>query len=378
MALPPTQPEVLDQGLRMLKDLFSEIAGIENTEVRKESRGGKGPDAVLDLSGRSFRGALLIGARSSGEPRHAREAVNSLLVLLKHWSHAHPLFVAPYISDAAAAICKENGVGFIDLAGNCCIAFDTIYVRTEGRANPFKRKRGLKTLSRPKSASVLRVLLNQPLRSWQTQELAREAGVSLGLVSNIRKLLKDREWIDPGKKRILLLRPDLILAEWAAQAVEPSAISYYSAPRDFIEIENALVTECGNLGAKIAFTGLSAAVHLASGIEYYRQVQAYVQDDIAPGLEMLGFTRAPAGDGNVAVIQTDDSGVFYGMRPVMPTSRLQYCRPSEKTVKTIEREIRTRIHIVSPVQIYLDLKAAFSGLEKEAEKIYRQVLEPSW
>jgi hypothetical protein len=66
------------------------------------------------------------------------------------------------------------------------------------------------------------------------------------------------------------------------------------------------------------------------------------------------------------------------MRPVLPASRLQYCRPSEKTVQAIENEIQVPVRIVSPVQIYFDLLATFGAFEKEAEKIYQQVLEPSW
>ena len=374
----PTKEQLLSSAREKIEALFGDLGFIDSVTVKQEVRKAMGPDFVVELFGKAMQQVLLIEVRERGEPRLAREAVNSLRLEMQQWSHAYPVFVAPFVSRAAAAICRENEVGYMDLAGNCDIRFAHVFIRTEGRENPYKNKRGLKSLARPKSGAVIRVLLNQPQRQWQTQELAQEAGVSLGLVSNVKKILKDREWIDTERRKIALTRPEALLAEWIGQPpAQASEIRFYQAPMDFIEIENALAAESRQNDRRCAFTGISGAVHLASGIKYYSQVQACVSGEELPGLRDRGFT--PAGvQGNVAVLYTADAGLFYGMRPVLPRSRLQYCRPSEKTIKTIEAEIQTRIAIVSPVQIYYDLKNRFTDFSEEAEKILRQVIEPSW
>jgi len=374
----PTKEQLLSSAREKIQALFGDLDFVDAVRVKQEVRKAAGPDFVVELFGESLQQVLLIEAREKGEPRLAREAVNSLRLEMQQWSHAYPVFVAPFVSRAAAAICREDNVGYMDLAGNCHLRFASVFIRSEGRENPYKSKRALKSLARPKSGAILRVLLSQPQRRWQTQELAKEAGVSLGLVSNVRKILKDREWIDTGSRRIVLTRPEALLAEWIRHPPpQETVLRFYQAPMDFIEIENALVAESRENARRCAFTGISGAVHLASGIEYYSQVQAFVSGEELPGLHARGFT--PAGpQGNVAVLYTPEPGIFYGMRPVLPRSRLQYCRPSEKTIQTIEDEIRIRISIVCPVQIYYDLEKRFNGFSAEAEKILKQVIEPSW
>jgi len=73
-------------------------------------------------------------------------------------------------------------------------------------------KRELRSLFTPKASGVLSVLLADPKRWWKVLDLAKEARVSLGHVSNITQLLEDREWIERGSKGLRLSRPDEILA----------------------------------------------------------------------------------------------------------------------------------------------------------------------
>ncbi|MFO7838883.1 MAG: hypothetical protein R6X08_05245 [Desulfosalsimonadaceae bacterium] len=374
---PLSKKQVIDAACERLETLICGLDFIDAVEIRREVRQNTGPDFAAEVLGSGIRQVLLVETRIKGEPRLAREAANSLLAAMRYWSHACPVFVAPWISEAAAAVCREKQVSYLDLAGNCHICFGTVFIHTAGYKNPYRQKRGLKSLARPKSAAVLRVLLNQPRRRWRVLDLAREAGVSLGLVSNIKQILKDKEFIDPRAKAIIPTQPDKLLEQWIASASPADSVLLYKADMDFIEIENRLAEESRKNDRQCAFTGLSGAVHLASGIGYYRQVQAYVSG--REELEVPGFEPAEKPEkANVAVIHTLDRGVFHGSRQVIPTSRLQYCRPSEKTVKAIESQLQTRIRIVSAVQIYFDLRVRFPECAKEAEKIGKQVLEPSW
>jgi hypothetical protein len=51
-------------------------------------------------------------------------------------SDAYGIFIAPYISPDAGKICEDAGIGYLDLAGNCLLSFETIYIRQAGAPNP--------------------------------------------------------------------------------------------------------------------------------------------------------------------------------------------------------------------------------------------------
>ncbi len=69
-----------------------------------------------------------------------------------------PIIVAPYLSDASRRICKEAGIGCVDLAGNAFLSFQPIFVEKTGIPNPFATLRVTKSLFSPKSSRVLPVL----------------------------------------------------------------------------------------------------------------------------------------------------------------------------------------------------------------------------
>jgi len=60
------------------------------------------------------------------------------------------------------------------------------------------------------------VLLEHPDRSWQVQELAREARVSLGLVSKSKQALVDEGFVRMDAGRVQLLDPEGLLRAWQA------------------------------------------------------------------------------------------------------------------------------------------------------------------
>ena len=62
---------------------------------------------------------LIAEVKGSGQPRLAREAVNQMLRYKDKVPDAYFVFIAPYISSKAAEICESEGVGYLDLSGNC-------------------------------------------------------------------------------------------------------------------------------------------------------------------------------------------------------------------------------------------------------------------
>ena len=60
---------------------------------------------------------LVCEVKSSGQPRIAREACLSLAEFARQDQRAYPVFIAPYISPAAAEVCAEYKAGYLDFAG---------------------------------------------------------------------------------------------------------------------------------------------------------------------------------------------------------------------------------------------------------------------
>jgi len=172
---------------------LSKIPFLRIEEIKKEPENGDAkPYFLVKLALPEGERYLLVEVKTNGQPRLAREAVNQLLRYRDSFPEAYGVFMAPYISPNAAKICAEEDIGCIDLAGNCRLCFGQVYIEQEGKPNLFSKKRDLRSLYSPKAERVLRVLLNNPREAWKIVELVDEARVSLGQVSNVKKLLMDR------------------------------------------------------------------------------------------------------------------------------------------------------------------------------------------
>jgi Uncharacterized protein conserved in bacteria len=161
---------------------------------------------------------LVCELKSNGQPRNVRAALLQLRNYVAHMENdAVPMFIAPYLSPEAQALCTENNVAFLDLVGNARLAFDNIYIERRVADRPPADRRELRSLFKPKSAQVLRVMLRDPIRAWRVTELAETAGVSLGHVSNVRTGLLDREWAQVSERGLSLSQPSALLNAWRAE-----------------------------------------------------------------------------------------------------------------------------------------------------------------
>jgi hypothetical protein len=324
---------------------------IEDSEPDPDPAGG--PDFTLQVKLPTGRRALVARVRANGQPRAARDAVNQILRDLEGFSGAYGVFVAPYISPQAAEICEREGVGHVDLAGNCLLTFDQVYIRQEGKPNPFARKRDLRSLYSPKAERVLRVLLSHPGRPWKLEALAGEADVSLGQAHNVKKLLADREWIGTGPEGLWLTEPERLLGEWAENYnYQRNRVRDFYSMKSVAEIEAELAEIDAAEGARCVLTGFSGAARVAPFVRRQR-ITAYVEGDVEAVAGRLGVKEVPSG-ANLSLIEPYDEGVFYAAREI------------------------DGFPVVSPVQLYMDLQATRGRGEEAASAVLEQAIRPSW
>jgi len=347
------EQEAADELVAALREIpFLSTADIRRASARGDSR----IDFILTIRSGAKERRLVCQVKPGGQPRVAREACLELVDYTRSDKRDYPVFIAPYISPDAAAICEDYQVGYFDLAGNCRLVFDRVYIRREGFPNPSVQKRDLRSLYSPRAERVLRVLLTAGKRNWRMQELADEAEVSLGQAANVKGLLLDREWIETNTDGLRLRSfKDAVLpllTEWAGQyRAERNAASEYYSLKSIPQTE-AELAEAANAKVRLAFTGFSGAVRFAPAVRYQR-ISAYILGNRASLVRRMGLKPVPSG-GNVALIEPYDEGVFYGTRAVEGAP------------------------VVSPVQLFLDLMQIKGRGEEAASAILEEAIRPQW
>lgn len=343
------------RAVEALRALLEQVPATELVSIEQEPLGpDRGIDIVahVELAGR--RHTLIGEVKSSGQPRHVRVALLQLRnYLAHHGQDATPILIAPYLSPEAQALCRDEEVCFLDLEGNVRLLFDTVFIERLVASKPAVERRELKSLFKPKSAQVLRVLLRDPGRPWRVTELAATADVSLGHVSNVRAGLLDREWAQVSDQGLLLSQPDALLDAWR-DAYEPPAgkrMSFYTTLHGsaFEEAARGMLNSDREMG-QAAFASFSAAHWLAP---YGRTSTHYFYADEA-GLERLHtalkLSSASKGE-NVVVTLLKDSGLF------------------RDTIEPAPGAICT-----SPIQTYLDLSTAGERGREAADHLRRERL----
>jgi len=320
-------------------------------QMRQERRTSDStPDMIVDVFGKDQgKYALLVEIKSSGQPRIIRDTAARLALCKNRYPKSYAVVLAPYISDESAAICKSAGVGYIDLKGNCYIAFDSVFIERTGIPNDSER-RDLKYIYSPKSGRVLRVLLEDISKFWRMKELAQASGVSLGHTSNVKARLEQGEFLDSGIDGIRVSRPKELLEEWAKNySMRRNTVYRFWSPLKSQELETKLFGYARKENVRCALTAFSAGAVYAPMVIQPR-LFAYCDGDIKKLEAALGLKQVESGE-NVQLIMPYDDGVFINSREL-------HGKP-----------------LVSPVQAYLDLIASGGRGEEAAKAIMGQMLK---
>ena len=348
------EKDVFEQGERAIRDCLERVPFLKIQKVKIEpDLFGRRPDFLVRVEVAGGRYNLVVEVTSSGQPRIARQAINQVRSYIETVPNPYPVLLAPYISDATAELCAHNGVGYIDLAGNCRLSFGQVYVEQRGKKNPFSEKRELRSLYSPKAERILRALLVAPKKVWKVKELASETGVSLGMVSKVKRILELREWLDSQSKGIRLLDPEIALTEWANEYrySKHRIMNFYSLVSGS-ELEEQIALAAKNSDIRIALTGFSAAVRYAPAVRYRRSM-IYSSEDPMTIARKIDLKPVSSG-ANLTLIQPYDEGVFYA------------------------GESRDGLPVVSSIQTYLDLMKQSARGEEAAATLLQEVIRPSW
>jgi hypothetical protein len=341
--------EIKKEAAERLRSLFPQV--VEWQESLDATVG----DQTVDLLVRFRMGqepkTLICETRSRGEPRYLREAITRLREFRPLVPGAYPIVAAPYVTSQSAALVRRNGCGYLDLSGNCYLAFDSVLIQKEGRPNAGLIRRPLKALFAPRATRVVRALLVERERAWRLDELGRAVGVSLGHAHNVMKRLEELDWVERGRDGLYRLdRPGDLLDAWRDEySYSVNGLgAFVSPPGDKRRIMEALARHATELGLGYAFT-LHAGASLIGPHTRVSTGHCYVSGDTEALVRALGL-QPVEGEGSVYLMTPYDPGVFYA--PV----------------------VKGGFRVVSLPQLYVDLHGHERRGREQAEKLRRDAM----
>lgn len=324
--------------LERLRAVIDEVQ-ILNVDVESKSEQ-MNLDGIVDVSTNERQWRLLLEVKSRGEPRLVREAINYLKAISPDYGATLGIVGAPWLSPRSREICYQEGVGYIDLAGNCRIVLEGVFIDRQGFPNPAVERRSLRNLFSPKSSRVIRVLLENPNNSWRMEPLANKAQVSLGTVAKVKERLLDLEYTRLSEAGISLSEPELLLKDWGkSYSPRRSEFANYFGMGNSRELEAKLIEYCNRKSIRYALTLFSGADQVSPFMRYSR---AFAYVDFDPNEIALELDWEPVNKGmNISLIPIEDDTLLYGASQI------------------------AGVWVVSNIQLYLDL-VNYKGRGEEA------------
>ena len=298
-----------------------------------------GADFAAILSVGENRIRIIGEIESSGRPSRIRGSIAQLREYASRHPDSIPVLVVPYLGDRGQQMCRAEGIGYIDLSGNCYLRWNGVYIdRVRKGARPSMPKR-TPSLFSDRASLVIRSALDAPGRPQKVRELSRELGLSPAWVSQVLQRLISAGYAARMEDGTVISRPLDLLNDWAE--------SYSFARRNDVRpffcetptaeqvIARVAAVPAASVG-RYALT-LHAGASLVAPFSTFHEVHVYVDPSALRGeaerrwIEVLRLEPAQAGGNVYLTWPYYKEGAFYGSRNI------------------------NGVWIASDIQLYLDL-----------------------
>ncbi len=270
-----------------------------------------------------------------------------------------PIVASHFMGPNRRALLKDMGVGYIDMAGNIYLRAPGIHIEREEKRNPFGYEReGLNPFS-DKASIILRILMDEPNRSWKIREIANFGAINPGWVSRVVDSLVERGLVEFSRdKGVALLRGEDMLKEWADlyDWRRNKFYYYYCHALDSQEV----LERIGELHLdrdKAVALGFQAGAYLVSPYSSFNQVHLVLEgrsfDIVRPEVErQLSLESRREGANLVLVHPYYKYSALFGARKIK------------------------KWYVVSDIQLYLDLNRYPLRGQEQAQHLFEKVIQP--
>lgn len=345
--------EVEDRLAKELPGLFPDftVASVEREVALNKSENARDRIDILakvKLPNNLVR--LAIEVKNTDRLANVREAAYQIKKYTEG-SDAIPMVAGLYIGERARDLLRDEGVGYLDLAGNIYFARNSIYVERVVDKNPFSNKPPLKNIFAPTSSRITRVMLIEPKRAWTMSDLSKVADVSIGQTHKVLEAMSEEELaVKDSSGKWTVASPTALLDAWKKvyPTYENRLYRMFSFAYD-VQLPGQIISAAKESNLPYALGFFSGADLVAPFIRGLSKVQLYTTEEaIETWKQKLNLKEVDSG-GNVELYIPYDSGVFYG---------LQDYKRDDGAVK-----------IVSNVQLYMDLFSNPARGEEAAEHL---------
>ena len=258
------------------------------------------------------------------------------------------IIMAPYISQASADLCRNNGVGFCDLSGNCRITIGSVFLSDRGHPNLYPKEDHAKTIFKQSSrttSAILRELLKDTSVPWKVKDLANAVGCTTGLAFTVRTYLLEQMWAEVSPSGLRITDAGSLLKEWSqAWSVDSGNILRCYTLDPIPVFEEKLGQAVLEKQLKACLTSFSGGARYAPVVRYTKAHVWVAAEDISHLMEVTGLKEVDTGS-NVTIYIAESKELFIDSR----------------TIKGVS--------VVSPVQIYLDCMQLKGRGEEMAEAV---------
>ena len=349
----------LTQVERLVRNMFAEFGDFQLNSVSSSVDDTCDLKLFSEASNREYHFQIKVRERITPQ------IANELFARLKSSTpkdNSILIVFAPVISPRVAELAIQNGISYLDGAGNCRIvdAASHLAIFRTGLSNEASYpKQKAVDLFAPKSSRILRAMLHEPTRGWQLAELATmpEVDVSVGLVFKVKQALVEESYAVVRDRLLYLNRPVELLAAWARNQPDQLLKRQFYVRGDLEKIEGNIAKWCEKEDIKYALARFSAAWRYAPEVRY--SVATVYLSAEAFGIDRLASIEAECGAKEV------DSG-----------ANLVLLAPFDKSVFT--GRIASPEQTTSPLQTYLDLQSMAGRGVEAAKAVYDKHLRESF
>jgi hypothetical protein len=350
------EARLIDEAIARLQELLPEARFVMGRRGQLPSAGAPSSFAAhLRLGAWE---AELLGDAYGGE---SSAVLRARVDLLKRSLESAPadsvgVIIAPYLSRSRRDLIREEGLAYLDLSGNAYVRSGPVFIHIEGGPNALGRELGVRRAFSGKGSLVPELLLEEP-REWGVREIAAEVGLDPGHVSRVAGYLEIEQYISRQRGRLLLRRPEELLADWAQAFKAPRSsdrLFFAQSPRAE-DLLDRLDADAGSGRAYALSNQMGAS--LVAPYAAVDRLDAYAADE-------------------AAVAWFEDS---LDLRPVESGANvvLHLLADPQDPVMRRRRGIRG-LWVASDVRLYLDLLRSPRRGPEQADHLLDEVIRPRW
>ena len=270
------------------------------------------------------------------------------------------MVAAHFLGPNRRALLKELKVGYIDMSGNIYLRAPGILIEREGKRNPLSYQlEGLNPYS-DKASIIMRLLMDEPGRSWKIREIARAGGITPGWASMVADILVKRGLVEYNlQDGMSLVRGEDILKEWADfYDWHKNKFHYYFCysydTQELLDKISKLSDDSGK-----AALGFQAGANLVAPYATYNQVHLLID-----GSSFNSLQREI--EGKLKLEKRKEGANLILVQPYYRCSALFHARKIDKW------------WVASDIQLYLDLNRYPLRGREQSDNLLEKVIMPKF